>query len=997
MLLLKRIQELIQVPVHDLVQLVERQVDPVVGHAPLREVVSADALRAVAASDLQAARLRLGALLLFLLGGQQASFQQGHGARAVLVLRALILTLHHDAARQVGDANGGVRLVDVLPAGAGRAVGVDPQVRRVDLDFLDLVELGEDGNGDSGCVNTALSLRVRYSLHAMGARLELQARERAAAGDAGDDFLIAAVLARVVAQDFDREAFRFGIAPVHAQQIACKKGGLIATRAGPDLEEDVLVVPGILGHEQLAQLVFFPFDRPLHPGDFLGPEVPHAGVRVVEHLPSGGQIALQAAVAPETLRQRLQPRVFHRQVAKLLGTAGNVGRCEQAADLFEPVGHLLETLADGVLHCGFGPFEGAAFSGIDSAGDKERNARRQRRPYHTPVHPTRTPKYPLKPAMRHAPAGARRFTLQRALKFALPGAVAAGLAVLLTACATTPSKVVAEKHDPAALTVVAEIALKRGDCKGASETYASAAAIGSASLAKRASQVALACEHLPAAWTSVNRWRSLAPDDREADATYAAVALKLYRIPDARAAIGAFTRAKPAALESSAPERESSAAKAEGAAPEKQEAREIGLPELTALLLDHSDASTVLSAMSGALDGTNPAPDTLALLGELALDSYDAQRAEHYAQLALDHDPGDFAAKRILARAYVVRGEGTKAIAEAREVMSADTKRGAFELAEILASLDRIEEAHQELDRLRSAKAPEAEVNRRLALLAYDSGDLEEAQQRFAEMVTSGQGDDSSLLYLADIAARTGDPDTALAAYKKLTDSSVALSARSRAAALLLTRKDRAGAMSLFDDYSSSHPESEFELTLAKARLLADHGEADTGLSLLGAALERHPAHPSIEYDRAVILERAGRVHESVETLERLLTQRPDDPVLTNALGYTLADHNLELPRAETLIRRALTVSPDSPAVLDSLGWVRYRQGDAKGAVPMLARAYSIDHDSEIAAHWGEALWQSGAHSDARRVWAAALARDPNSDTLKATMARFIPDSRGHQ
>jgi tetratricopeptide (TPR) repeat protein len=586
-------------------------------------------------------------------------------------------------------------------------------------------------------------------------------------------------------------------------------------------------------------------------------------------------------------------------------------------------------------------------------------------------------------------------------------AIAAVLAGLLAACTSAPQKPAAEKHDPAALTVVAEIALKRGDCKGAAETYANAAAVGGAPLAKRASEVALACEHLPAAWTSVNRWRALAPDDRNADATYAAVALKLYRIPEARAAIGAFTRAKAPAPEVAAPTQGS--APAQGAVPGKgsaagggpapgQEARrDIGLPELTALLLEHSDASTVLAAMSGALEGSNPSPDTLALLGELALDSYDAQRAEHYAQQALDHDPKDFAAKRILARAYVIRGDGTKAIAEAREVMSADGKRGAFELAEILASLDRIEEAHQELDRLRSTKAPEAEVNRRLALLAYDSGDLEEAQQRFAEMVTSGQGDDSSLLYLADIAARTGDPDTALAAYRKLTDSSVALSARSRAAALLLTRKDRAAAMSLFDDYSSSHPESEFELTLAKARLLADHGEADTGLSLLGAALERHPAHPSIEYDRAVILERAGRVHESVEALEHLLTQRPDDPVLTNALGYTLADHNLELPRAESLIRRALTVSPDSPAVLDSLGWVRYRQGDAKAAVPMLARAYSIDHDSEIAAHWGEVLWQSGAHAEARRVWAAALARDPDSKALKATLARFIPDSREHR
>ena len=586
-------------------------------------------------------------------------------------------------------------------------------------------------------------------------------------------------------------------------------------------------------------------------------------------------------------------------------------------------------------------------------------------------------------------------------------ATAAALAaLLLAACASAPPKAAAEKHDPAALTVVAEIALKRGDCKGASETYASAATVGGAPLAKRASEVALACEHLPAAWTSVTRWRALAPDDQDAQATYAAVALKLYRIPEARAAIGAFTRAKPPAQESATGQGAAPAqnpAPAQGAAGEQksvsgqEQKRDVGLPELAALLLEHSDASTVLTAMSGALDGTNPSPDTLALLGELALDSYDAQRAERYAQLALDHDPKDFAAKRILARAYVLRGEGPKAIAEARDAMSADSRRGAFELAEILAALDRIEEAHQELDRLRSTKAPEAEVNRRLALLAYDSGDLEEAQQRFAEIVTSGQGDDSSLLYLADIAARTGDPDTALAAYRKLTDSSVALSARSRAAALLLTRKDRAGAMSLFDDYSSSHPESEFELTLAKARLLADHGEADTGLSLLGAALERHPAHPSIEYDRAVILERAGRVHESVEALEHLLTQRPDDPVLTNALGYTLADHNLELPRAETLIRRALTVSPDSPAVLDSLGWVRYRQGDAKGAVPMLARAYSIDHDSEIAAHWGEVLWQSGAQQEARRVWAAALARDPDSDALKATLARFIPDSREHR
>ncbi|HYL71845.1 MAG TPA: tetratricopeptide repeat protein, partial [Candidatus Dormibacteraeota bacterium] len=159
-------------------------------------------------------------------------------------------------------------------------------------------------------------------------------------------------------------------------------------------------------------------------------------------------------------------------------------------------------------------------------------------------------------------------------------------------------------------------------------------------------------------------------------------------------------------------------------------------------------------------------------------------------------------------------------------------------------------------------------------------------------------------------------------------------------------------------------------------------------------ALERHPRHPSIEYDRAVILEQAGHVHESVAALQQMLSERPDDPTLMNALGYTLADHRLELPHAEGLIRRALAVMPDSPAALDSLGWVHFRAGDAKGAVSTLEHAYTLGHDAEIAAHWGEALWVSGQRAEARRVWAAALARDPESKPLKATLKRFLTDAQ---
>jgi len=558
-------------------------------------------------------------------------------------------------------------------------------------------------------------------------------------------------------------------------------------------------------------------------------------------------------------------------------------------------------------------------------------------------------------------------------KSTLPGIVL-GLAVLLSGCSSTPApKAAPQPQASAASTVLAEIALKRGDCKGASESYAKAASASTdPSLARRASEVSLSCEHLPAAWQSVNRWRTVAPGDREATALYAAVALKLYKVPEARAAVVEFAREKPTAGST----------------------QEAGFAALAALLLQHADASAVLAAMS-ALESENPSPVTLALLGELALDSFDSKRAEHFADEALQQDAKSFEAKRVLARAYVLRGDAAKAIATAREAMSLNPTVGVFELAQILSDLDRVEEAHQELESLRNTGAPKAEIDRRLALLAYDSGDLTEAEQRFSDLASDdGEAGDSSLLYLADIAARDGEADVALAGYRKLADSSVAVQARSRAAALLMARNDRAGALAILDDYAAAHPGSEFDLTLTKARLLADHGEANTGLSLLSAALDRHPNHPSIEYDKAVILEHAGRVHESVEVLEKLLTQRPDDPVLTNALGYTLADHNLELPRAEGLIQRALVVSPDSPAILDSLGWVKYREGDAKDAVPMLARAYSIQHDSEIGAHWGEALWVSGQHQEARRIWSAALARDPSSQPLRATLTRFIPETQ---
>ena len=556
---------------------------------------------------------------------------------------------------------------------------------------------------------------------------------------------------------------------------------------------------------------------------------------------------------------------------------------------------------------------------------------------------------------------------------------------LAAGCASVPEKPAPPATpDAAALTIVAEIALQRGDCKTASETYAQAAQLASAPVAHRASEVALACEDLPAAWTSAQRWRELAPQSREAQAMYATVALKLYRIADARAAVRAFLRAPPPAF--SRPTR--------GTAHVTPNTEDSNLADLTTLLLQESEPPEVFAALNGVVGTTGASPARLTLIGELALEAYDARSAERYALLAVRESPQNLQSNRLLTHVYVVLGEPAKAIAAARDFMRAEPRRGMFALADVYQQLGQVEDAHQELERLRAGNAPRAEVDRRLAVLAYDSGDLQEAQQRFADLAESGEADESTLMYLSDIAAREGDTAAALAGYGKLADSSLGLEAREKAAALLLASHHADTALSLLKQYAHQHPEEAVDLTVAEAQLLGDHGRAAAALKLIDTGLKSHPQHPSLEYERAIVLEQAGRVDESVQALQHLLALRPDDPTLLNALGYTLAEHDRELPRAESLIERALEQMPDNPAVLDSLGWVRFRRGDSAGALPPLERAYDISHDAQIAAHWGQALWTAGRQEDARRVWAEALARDPDSKELRAVVSRFIPNAK---
>jgi len=176
---------------------------------------------------------------------------------------------------------------------------------------------------------------------------------------------------------------------------------------------------------------------------------------------------------------------------------------------------------------------------------------------------------------------------------------------------------------------------------------------------------------------------------------------------------------------------------------------------------------------------------------------------------------------------------------------------------------------------------------------------------------------------------------------------------------------------------------------VAEAQLLRDIGQYEQALQIYGQAMQQFPDDPDLLYEKALTAKRAGQ-YEAMEQMLRLLMQRhPDYHHAYNALGYSLADRNLRLQEARSLIEKALAVDPNDAYILDSMGWVEFRLGNHADALRLLKMAFERLPDAEIAAHLGEVHWVLGQREQALAVWRLGLQINPDNDTLLQTLRRL--------
>ena len=160
-------------------------------------------------------------------------------------------------------------------------------------------------------------------------------------------------------------------------------------------------------------------------------------------------------------------------------------------------------------------------------------------------------------------------------------------------------------------------------------------------------------------------------------------------------------------------------------------------------------------------------------------------------------------------------------------------------------------------------------------------------------------------------------------------------------------------------------------------------------IAAFSRALQVVPDDPDLLYGRGLAYAEANDVDLAVKDFHRLLKIKPGDVDASNALGFTLADADRDLPEAEQLIQTARAAKPNDPAIADSWGWLQYRLGHLDQAAQVLSGAWQAQKDADVGVHLGEVLWKLGHQQEAQRIFDDVRKLDPTNKSLQDALRRL--------
>lgn len=130
----------------------------------------------------------------------------------------------------------------------------------------------------------------------------------------------------------------------------------------------------------------------------------------------------------------------------------------------------------------------------------------------------------------------------------------------------------------------------------------------------------------------------------------------------------------------------------------------------------------------------------------------------------------------------------------------------------------------------------------------------------------------------------------------------------------------------------------------------------------------------TVHFLRGAMYEKMKQFEQAEAEFRKVLEVNPESASALNYLGYMLADRNVRLNEALTMIQKAVDMEPHNAAFLDSLGWVYYRLNRLEEAEDYLRRSLERgSRDPTVHDHLGDVLFSRDNLKDAIAQWEIAV------------------------
>jgi Tfp pilus assembly protein PilF len=139
----------------------------------------------------------------------------------------------------------------------------------------------------------------------------------------------------------------------------------------------------------------------------------------------------------------------------------------------------------------------------------------------------------------------------------------------------------------------------------------------------------------------------------------------------------------------------------------------------------------------------------------------------------------------------------------------------------------------------------------------------------------------------------------------------------------------------------------------------------------------------------ALVYDELGQKAESDSVYERALRIKPDNHLLLNNYGYSLAERGLQLERAMKMAESAVKQQPENTSYLDTYGWILYMMGKYSEAREWINKAIVLGSTSPVIhEHLGDVYYKLSDTGRAMEYWQKALDLDPANESLQAKVRR---------